>query len=54
MQGGNNIVPSIHVKDLGQIISQIIQSKSSEDNYILAVDSSNSTLSDIVKVTWGK
>jgi dTDP-D-glucose 4,6-dehydratase len=51
--GGNNVVPNIHVKDLAQVIGQIILSKNTEDNYILAVDASNSTLSDIVKALIG-
>jgi hypothetical protein len=51
LSGANNIVPMIHVKDLCLIVSAIISNKNLEDNYILAVDNSNTTLSEIVKVS---
>jgi dTDP-D-glucose 4,6-dehydratase len=47
---GNNIIPIIHVEDLAKIVREIAITKPQEDRYFLAVDSSNSTLSEIVKV----
>ncbi|PRP75482.1 hypothetical protein PROFUN_10660 [Planoprotostelium fungivorum] len=45
---GNNIVPTIHIKDLIQILLQIVVMKP-EDKYILAVDASNNTQLEIIK-----
>ena len=48
--GANNVIPMIHIKDLAAIIVQLVIIKNFEDKYILAVDQSNNTLAEIVKV----
>ncbi|VDD74387.1 unnamed protein product, partial [Mesocestoides corti] len=45
---GNNIVPSIHVKDLASIVHQVLCTCPTI-HYILAVDNGNNTLLEIVK-----
>ncbi|KAK9531020.1 hypothetical protein VZT92_010474 [Zoarces viviparus] len=45
---GTNIVPTIHVSDLASVIQNVIEHQP-EPYYLLAVDSSNNTLEDIVK-----
>ncbi|KAM9341251.1 adenylate kinase 7 [Symphorus nematophorus] len=45
---GNNIIPMIHVNDLASVIQSVIEHKP-KPYYLLAVDSSNNTMEDIVK-----
>ncbi|KAM6903838.1 adenylate kinase 7-like [Lycodopsis pacificus] len=45
---GTNIVPTIHISDLASVIQNVIEHQP-EPYYLLAVDSSNNTLEDIVK-----
>ena len=45
---GSNIVPTVHVSDLAQIIHNVIDQKP-KTRYIVAVDESQSTLEEIVK-----
>ncbi|XP_068198505.1 adenylate kinase 7-like isoform X2 [Antennarius striatus] len=46
---GTNSIPMIHVYDLGRVLQNIINVKP-KTKYILAVDDSNNTLEDIVKM----
>lgn len=46
---GQNIIPTIHVRDLANVILNICDLKP-KVRYILAVDDANSTLEDIVRV----
>ncbi|XP_034039367.1 LOW QUALITY PROTEIN: adenylate kinase 7-like [Thalassophryne amazonica] len=46
---GTNYIPMIHVYDLGGVIYNIIEAQP-KSKYILAVDESNSTLEDVVKM----
>uniref|UniRef100_A0A8C2XIR8 Adenylate kinase 7b n=1 Tax=Cyclopterus lumpus TaxID=8103 RepID=A0A8C2XIR8_CYCLU len=45
---GTNIVPTIHISDLASVIQNVIEHQP-KPYYLLAVDSSNNTLEDIVK-----
>uniref|UniRef100_A0A8D3D739 Adenylate kinase 7b n=1 Tax=Scophthalmus maximus TaxID=52904 RepID=A0A8D3D739_SCOMX len=45
---GNNIVPTIHINDLASVIKNVIELQP-KPYYLLAVDSSNNTMEDIVK-----
>uniref|UniRef100_A0A1A7X442 Adenylate kinase 7b n=3 Tax=Iconisemion striatum TaxID=60296 RepID=A0A1A7X442_9TELE len=45
---GKNVVPTIHISDLARIVQRVIQLRPNL-SYLLAVDSSNNTLEDIVK-----
>ncbi|KAL3873983.1 hypothetical protein ACJMK2_037057 [Sinanodonta woodiana] len=45
---GQNVVPTIHIKDLGAIIQNIADSRP-KVRYLIAKDDSNSTLEEIVK-----
>ncbi|KAG7226212.1 hypothetical protein INR49_002906 [Caranx melampygus] len=45
---GNNIVPTIHIYDLASVVQNVIEHRP-KPYYLLAVDSSNSTMVDIVK-----
>ncbi|XP_068451610.1 adenylate kinase 7 [Clinocottus analis] len=46
---GTNIVPTIHISDLASVIQNVIE-RQPKPYYFLAVDSSNNTLENIVKV----
>uniref|UniRef100_A0A8P4KN51 ATPase AAA-type core domain-containing protein n=1 Tax=Dicentrarchus labrax TaxID=13489 RepID=A0A8P4KN51_DICLA len=46
---GTNYIPMIHVYDLGGVLQNIIEAKP-KSKYILAVDDSNNTLEDVVKM----
>ncbi|XP_034050730.1 adenylate kinase 7 [Thalassophryne amazonica] len=46
---GNNIVPMIHIIDLGRIILNLIENRP-KPYYLLAVDKSHNTMEDIVKI----
>ncbi|KAF0044714.1 hypothetical protein F2P81_003872 [Scophthalmus maximus] len=46
---GNNIVPTIHINDLASVIKNVIELQP-KPYYLLAVDSSNNTMEDIVKM----
>ncbi|XP_054651997.1 adenylate kinase 7 isoform X2 [Dunckerocampus dactyliophorus] len=45
---GNNIVPTIHIRDLASVIHKVIELQP-KPYYLLAVDYSNNTMKDIVK-----
>ena len=47
---GQNVLPTIHVRDLANIIVNVCDQKP-KVRYILAVDDANSTLEDIVRVS---
>uniref|UniRef100_A0A8C4FGG7 Adenylate kinase 7b n=1 Tax=Dicentrarchus labrax TaxID=13489 RepID=A0A8C4FGG7_DICLA len=46
---GNNIVPTVHINDLASVIQNVIEQRP-KPYYLLAVDYSNNTMGDIVKV----
>lgn len=46
---GSNVVPTIHVKDLANVLVNIADQKP-RVRYLLAVDDANSTLDEIVQV----
>ncbi|XP_035534137.1 adenylate kinase 7-like [Morone saxatilis] len=46
---GTNYIPMIHVYDVGGVLQNIIEAKP-KSKYILAVDDSNNTLEDVVKM----
>uniref|UniRef100_A0A671XHN6 Adenylate kinase 7b n=1 Tax=Sparus aurata TaxID=8175 RepID=A0A671XHN6_SPAAU len=46
---GTNIVPMIHINDLASVIQNVIELQP-KHHYLLAVDDSNSTMKDVVKV----
>ncbi|KAJ3341517.1 Adenylate kinase 7 [Gonapodya sp. JEL0774] len=46
---GNNIVPTIHIDDLVNIVVDVVDSPPGEQKYILAVDDSKNTMMDIAK-----
>ncbi|XP_069392386.1 adenylate kinase 7 [Paralichthys olivaceus] len=45
---GNNILPTIHIKDLASVIKKVIEHQP-KPYYLLAVDYSNNTMEEIVK-----
>ncbi|KXS22159.1 P-loop containing nucleoside triphosphate hydrolase protein [Gonapodya prolifera JEL478] len=46
---GSNIVPTIHIDDLTNIVVDVVDNPPGEQKYILAVDDSKSTMGDIAK-----
>nr|XP_057933180.1 adenylate kinase 7 isoform X2 [Doryrhamphus excisus] len=49
---GNNIVPTIHIRDLASVVQKVIELQP-KLHYVLAVDYSNNTMEDIVKAISG-
>ena len=49
---GDNIVPTIHAKDLSNIVVSVADSKP-KTRYILAVDDSMNSMTDIITVRLG-
>jgi len=45
---GNNVIPTLHIKDLASIVQNVMDSKP-KSRYIVAVDDSMNTLQEIVK-----
>lgn len=52
IENGDNVVPTIHIMDLANIVYNVIlKHEKVEDKYLLAVDASNHTLRELVEVT---